>query len=313
MDEATRILVKVAQLYYQENLTQQEIAENLRLSRPKISRLLQQGRDQHIIQINIITPPGNFTEIENRLEKKYGLKEVIVVNITDPDSRTSTLRELGAAAARYLNRIVQDGDFIGFTWGGSLSALADSIIPDNKNNIRVIQMVGGCGEPNTDINAIDIAKRVAIAMNANLTLLPAPGIVETIEVREILMADKSVKQAMEQALKVEVVFVGIGAPGPDSLIIQGNIMTSEEMEKLIDLGAVGDIGLHFFDINGNCICSDVENRVIGAGLNSFRKFPHAVAVAGGNGKLNAILGAIHGKYINTLITDSVTAEKLLVF
>lgn len=313
MDGNTRILLKVAQLYYHESLTQQEIAENLRLSRPKISRLLQQARDQHIVQIKIVTPPENFTELENKLEKKYGLKEVVVVGVKDLESRNSILHELGVAAARYLNRIVQDGDLIGFTWGGSLSALADSIFSENKSKIQIIQMVGGLGEPNTDIHAIDIAKRVAIAMNANLTLLPAPGIVETIEVRDILLADKSVKQAMGLAPKADIVFVGIGAPEPESLIIQANIMSWDEMKQLIDLGAVGDIGLHFFDINGNPIASEVENRVIGAGLTTFRKIPHMVGVAGGNGKLNAILGAIRGKYINTLITDQITAQKLLEF
>ncbi|MCE1255322.1 MAG: sugar-binding transcriptional regulator, partial [Anaerolineae bacterium] len=263
MDEGTRILLKVARLYYQEGLTQQEIADNLRLSRPKISRLLQQARDQQIVQIKIVAPFENFTDLENKLEKKYNLKEVIVVNVKDSDSRSSVSRELGIAAAKYLDRTVQDGDLIGFTWGSSLSVLADSITPENKNNIRVIQMVGGLGEPNTDIHAIDIAKRVAIVMNANLTLLPAPGIVGSVEVRQILLADRSVKQAMELAPQADIVFVGIGAPEPNSLIVQGNIMSWDEMKHLIDLGAVGDIGLHFFDIQGNQILSEVEDRVIG--------------------------------------------------
>jgi DNA-binding transcriptional regulator LsrR (DeoR family) len=311
LDENTRILIKVSQLYYRENLTQQMIAENLRLSRPKVSRLLQQAKDQHIVQIIIVEPPENFTELENKLEKKYGLKEVNIVCVKNTGSRDLTLHELGVAAAQYLNRIVQDDDLIGFTWGGSLAALADSIIPENKNNIRVIQMVGGLGEPNTDINAIDIAKRIAVAMNAKLTLLPAPGIVATKEVREILLAEKSVQQAMELAPKAEIVFVGIGVPGPDSLIIQGNIMSWNEMQHLINLGAVGDIGLNYFDINGNPIISEEGNRVIGAGLPTFKKIPHMIGLAGGNGKVNAILGAIRGGYINTLITDQNTARALL--
>ena len=311
MDENFRILLKVAQLYYQDNLTQQEIAENLRISRPKVSRLLQQAREQNIVQINIISPSDDFTDIENKLEKKFDLKEVVIANVTEITSQVAIRRELGAAAARYLHRLVQDGDLIGFTWGGSLSALADSIIPENKDNIHTIQMVGGLGEPDADIHVIDIVKRAAIALNATLILIPAPGIVETIEAHKILLADKSIKQALDLAPKADIAFVGIGAPSPDSMIVQGSIMTQAEMKQLIDLGAVGDIGLRFFDIHGNPVLSDVENRVIGASLATFRKIPHTVGVAGGVEKLDAIQGAIRGKYINTLITDQNTAQLLL--
>lgn len=311
MDENFRILLKIAQLYYQDNLTQQEIAENLRISRPKVSRLLQQAREQNIVQINIFSPSEDYTELENKLEKKYGLREVMITHVEDFSSRAAIMRELGTAGAKFLHRMLQDGDLIGFTWGGSLSALANSIIPENKNNIHTIQMVGGLGELDADVHVIDIVKRAAIALNATLILLPAPGIVETIEAHKILMADKSIKQTLELAPKADIVFVGIGAPGPDSMMVSGNIMSQAEMKQVIDLGAVGDIALRFFDIHGNPISSDVENRVIGANLSTFRKIPHTVGVAGGSEKTNAILGAIRGKYINTLITDQYTAQLLL--
>lgn len=311
MDENIRILLKVAQLYYQDNLTQQEISENLRLSRSKVSRVLQQAREQNIVQINIFSPSEDYTDLENKLEKKYGLKEVVITFVPEINSQVVIRRELGTAAARYLHRLIQDGDLIGFTWGGSLSALADSIIPENKDNIHTIQMVGGLGEPDADIHVIDIVKRAAIALNATLILIPAPGIVETIEAHKILLADKSIKQALDLAPKADIAFVGIGAPSTDSMIVQGNIMTQAEMTQLISVGAVGDIGLRFFDILGNPILSDVDNRIIGASLTTFQKIPHMVGVAGGVEKLNAILGAIRGKFINTLITDQNTAQQLL--
>lgn len=311
MDENIRILLKVAQLYYQDNFTQQEIAENLRISRSKVSRVLQQAREQNIVQISIFSPSEDYTNLENKLEKKYGLKEVVIAFIPEINSQAAIRRGLGTAAARYLHRLIQDGDLIGFTWGGSLSALADSIIPENKDNIQTVQLVGGLGEPDTDIHVIDIVKRAAIALNATMILIPAPGIVETIEAHKILLADKSIKQALDLAPKADIAFVGIGAPSTDSMIVQGGIMTEDEMTHLISIGVVGDIGLRFFDILGNPILSDVDNRIIGASLATFRKISHTVGVAGGVEKLKAILGAIRGKYINTLITDQNTAQQLL--
>jgi len=311
MDENFRILLKVAQLYYKENLTQQEIAKNLRISRPKVSRLLQQAREQHIVQINIFPPAEDFTELENELEKKFGLREVIVTRVDNIDQRASVLLELGTAASKYLHRIIQDEDLIGFTWGETLSTMANLVNQENKMNISILQMVGGLGDPDKDIHVVDIVRRVAVSMNAKMILLPAPGIVETDEAHKILLADKSIKQALDLAPKVDIAFAGIGVPGLSSMIVTGNIMSKDEMQRLIDLGAVGDIGLRFFDIEGNPILFDVENRVIGASLATFRKIPHSVGVAGGHDKLNAILGAIRGKYINTLITDHFTAQQLL--
>jgi DNA-binding transcriptional regulator LsrR (DeoR family) len=311
LDENLRIMLKVSQLYYQDNLTQQEIAENLRISRPKVSRLLQQAREQNIVQICINAPTDDYTELETKLEKKYGLKEVFVTYVHNTNSTEEIMRELGRAAAKHLHRLIQDGDLIGFTWGGTLSAMVDSIMPESKENIQTLQLVGGLGDPAAGINVVDIVRRAAITLNATLVLLPAPGIVETVEAHKILMSDRSIKLALDMAPKADIAYAGIGAPSLDSIIVTGNIMSQEEMQHVIDQGAVGDIGLRFFDIQGNPILSDVQNRVIGANLATFHKIPCTVGIAGGQEKLNAILGAIRGKYINTLITDNNTAQLLL--
>lgn len=311
MDEYTRILLKVAKLYYQDNFTQQEIGEKLCLSRPKVSRMLQQAREQNIVQIRIFPPSEDFTELEINLERKFGLKEVVVACVDDYDSETSVMRELGIAAAKFLHRIVQDNVLIGFTWGGFLSAMSDAIIPENKNNLRIIQMVGGLGEPDTDIHAIDIVKRAAITLNAKLILLPAPGIVETGEVHRILLSEKTIKYALDLLPEADIAFVGIEAPGLNSMVVQGNVIDPDEMEQLIKSGAVGDIGLRFFDIQGNPIECELADRVIGASLPDLRKIPQTVGVAGGREKLDAILGAVRGNYINTLVTDQRTARQLL--
>lgn len=308
----TRLLVKVARLYYEQNLTQQEIAVLLRLSRPKVSRLLQQARDEHIVQISIIAPSGVFADLERELEQRYGLKEAIVVE-TSPDERAAGIaRTLGSAAAEYLTRTVQDGDTIAVSWGVTVASTVDALPATPRHGVRVVQLIGGLGEPSAEVHATGLASRVAQAFGASLTLLPAPGIVGSAQVRQILLGDPHINQAITQAAAANIVLVGIGAPTPEAVLLRdGDIISWDEVRGLTDRGAVGDIALRFFTAQGEPVSSEIDERVIGLDLATLRSRPHVVGVAGGPAKLAPILGAVRGKLINVLVTDQHTAERLL--
>ena len=80
---------------------------------------------------------------------------------------------------------------------------------------------------------------------------------------------------------------------------------------LLKNGVVGDIALRFFDAQGQPVHSEIDNRVIGITLDQLQRTRRVVGIAGGPTKFQAVLGALRGKLINVLITDSVTAERLL--
>jgi DNA-binding transcriptional regulator LsrR (DeoR family) len=238
--------------------------------------------------------------------------EALVVDVTEPGSGAAVARELGQAAAAFFRRAVQDGDVIGLTWGATLAGMVDHLQPEKKQRVMVAQMVGGLGEPSSETHATDLARRVSLALDATLNLLPAPGIVNSVEVARLLRADRHIAQSLEAASRSNIAFVGIGAPGAGSVLTRDeSIISREEVKRLVAMGAVGDIGLHFFDAAGGPILSDVEDRVIGVGLDVIRSLPRVVGIAGGTGKVAAVLGALRGKFINTLVTDVETARRLL--
>ena len=72
-----RMLYKIAHAYYEAGRTQQDIAKQFGLSRIKVSRLLAKARTDGIVTIGLQPPPSGMTDIEQRLEKKYGLEEVL--------------------------------------------------------------------------------------------------------------------------------------------------------------------------------------------------------------------------------------------
>jgi len=312
IDESQRIALKVAQLYYENELTQDEISKKLRLSRPKVSRLLQEVRDAGFVKITIASLPGSHTNLEHQLEARYGLLDVLVIEVSQPDSYPITARELGAAAAYYLSRIVADGDTIGLTWGLSLASMVENLRPEKKKNITVTQLVGGLGEPAAETHANEIAQRLAMNFKANLQIIPSPGIVKNIDLAQYLRTEPYVAQILQKITQVNLAFVGIGALKRGSLLMQDErIVTWKDVQPLIEKGAVGDIGLHFFDKMGNILYSEIEQRLIGAKAENYRQIDRVVGVAGGKEKYLSILGGIRSRMINTLITDVETAQRLL--
>jgi DNA-binding transcriptional regulator LsrR (DeoR family) len=307
-----RLLVKVSKMYYEAGLSQDDIILRLNLSRSKISRLLQQARDEGIVQITVTTPKHLFSELETRLEKLFGLYEALVVETHAGDSQENIIRELGIAAAGYLERSVSATTTLGISWGSTLHGMVAALHSNRLPNTKVVQIIGGLGQPEAEVHATDLCHRLARLLGSQLTLLPAPGIVATEQAREVLLTDLYVQRAMEMFNHLDLVFVGIGAPTPESLLIRdGSILSQAELDGLLQKGLVGDIALRFFDAQGQPVQSEIDQRVIGITLNQIKRTRRVVGIAGGPEKTPAILGALRGKLINVLITDSVNAEKLL--
>jgi DNA-binding transcriptional regulator LsrR (DeoR family) len=106
--------------------------------------------------------------------------------------------------------------------------------------------------------------------------------------------------------------MGIGSVEPSRLLLSsGNVFTAEELAMLQERGAVGDICLRFFDPDGNPVITPLNERVISLKLEQLRRARRSVGVAGGPRKVNAIRGAIKGGWINVLITDHLTAHRLM--
>jgi DNA-binding transcriptional regulator LsrR (DeoR family) len=308
--EEQRLLVKVSKMYYEEGLSQEDIILRLNLSRSKISRLLQQARDEGIVQITVNTPKHLFSKLETRLEKLFGLYEAIVVETHAGESQENIIRELGIAAAGYLERSVETTTTIGISWGSTLHGMVAALHSNRLPKTKVIQIIGGLGQPEAEVHATDLCHRLARSLGSQLTLLPAPGIVSTEQARDVLLADLFIQRAMSMFDHLDIAFVGIGTPAPESLL--SSILSSTELEALLQNGAVGDIALRFFDIQGQPVQSEIDQRVIGITFAQLKRARRVVGISGGAEKFQSVLGALRGKLINVLITDSVTAEKLLL-
>ncbi len=312
-EEQLRLMTKVARLYHEHGVRQPEIARRLHVSQARVSRLLKQAELEGIVRTTVVVPEGVQTALEEQLEARYGLREAVVVEVLD-ETEAGIIRDLGTATARYLEASLTGGDVVGISsWSATLLAAVDAMRPLPKAGAeRAVQLFGGVGNPAAEAHAARLTQRFADLTGAQPTFLLAPGIATSVDAREALLRDRFVGEALDGLTEVTLALVGIGALEPSSLLqSSGNIFSERELAALGKQGAVGDICLRFFDAEGRHVSSDVDRRVIGVTLDQLREADRCVGIAGGERKYAAILGALKGRWINVLITDRGTAERVL--
>lgn len=307
-----RLLAKVARMYYQHGLTQSEITNRLNVHQSTVSRLLKRAEKEGIVRISLTVPSGTHPDVEEALQAAFGLREAIVVDSVSDEEQI--VRDLGAAAAFYVETTVRSTDVIGISsWSAALLAMVEAMHPNTRSQgARVLQILGGVGNPDAEAHATLLTRRLANLIAGTATLLPAPGVVGSAEARRVLLRDPFVQEATALFNSVTLALVGIGAIAPSKMLAaSGNIFAPQELDLLRSRGAVGDICLHFFDAAGKPVATPLDDRVISMNLQQLRQVKRVVGIAGGSRKTEAIRSALRGRLVNVLITDRGTAERLL--
>lgn len=308
-----RLISRISRMYYELEIKQSEISRQLGISQASVSRFLERAKDEGIVRISVTIPAGVNSELEETLIHQYKLRDAIIVDCYSDTDESIINRDIGAAAAYYLETAINHNEVIGISsWSSALLALVDAFHSVQKrNNIRVIQILGGVGNPTAEAHANRLTSRLAGLVSGEAVFLPVPGILGSGNSLKVLEQDPYVQNAIQMFDEVTLALVGIGALQPSNLLkASGNIFTDEELALLSSKGAVGDALLRFFDIQGRAVQTELSDRVFSMKLEQLQKVERAIGVAGGVRKRAAILGALRGRYINILITDKCTAQWL---
>lgn len=313
LNEERRLLARVAYLYYSQRQTQTAIAQQLDLSQATVSRMLKRAEEEGIVRISVNMPTGVYTDLEDALCDHYGLKQAIVVHCDD-ENEDSIYHHIGSAAAYYVETTIGKQEIIGLSsWSATLLAMVDTLHPLAKSSgAKVVQILGGVGNPSAEIYATRITERFTRLLHGEAVYLPAPGVVTSAQLRDELMNNTFVRQAVALFDQITLALVGIGSIEPSKLLAQsGNIFSEDELNLLRENGAIGDICLRFFNADGQPVITPLDERVISMNLHQLKQVRRTVGIAGGKRKVDAIRGALVGGYINVLITDHHTAGQLL--
>ncbi|MEW9672116.1 sugar-binding transcriptional regulator [Ammoniphilus sp. 3BR4] len=309
MQDRDGLLTKVAYMYYIDNLSQQEIATQLDLSRAKVSRMIQEAKDRGIVEIKIHPAHSRCYELERILKGKYGISEALVAPVYSTKEE-SILKSLGKLGAEYIYQNVKEGMTIGCSMGRTLSQLANAFQSKVKVACNVVPISGGLGNINPEIHANEICRRLAESLGGTVFPLYAPAIVSSEEIKDAIMQDSMIEQVLEKATNADITIVSVGVVSSSTFLDIGSI-TEQEAMQLEREGVVGDIASWFFGATGEILDLDFHKRVVGPNFYEIRNGSKVILVAGTQSKRDVIAAALRGKLVDTLITDENVAKYLI--
>lgn len=303
------LLARIASMYYLENMTQETIARQLGLSRPKVQRLLQRARDEGIVEIRVHAIPLLNLDLEAKLKETFHLRHAIVAtSYPDPQSQRASVAR---AAAGFLERTLRDGMIIAVGMGRNTGEIPNFFRPHRSIACTFVSAMGGSPNMGARVNPNEICRALATRSGGRAESLYAPAYVESAEVRDTLLQQQAVRQILQTATQADLALVGIGGTDEGCTLVRSGCFSVEEIRQLRHTTAVGDILGNYFDINGRVIQSNLYGRLVGLTLDDLHHIETVVAVVSEADKPLAILGALRTGVVDVLVVDVENAQTVL--
>jgi DNA-binding transcriptional regulator LsrR (DeoR family) len=245
-----RLMIKVCDMYYNQECSQQKIATELNLSRPTVSRLLSSARDQGVVRITISDLDDiRYWELEREIERSLGLVEVLITDSSEDADETNDL--IGKMAGRYIEKKIKNGNIVGVSMGRTLHQMVTHVRKPEASDVVFVPLIGGMGQLQTQLHANSIAEDLAQVYGGTFIPFHAPARVSSRKMRDELMKEESLAGAVNMMKHLDMALVGIGYPNEYSSITATGYFDEGSIEELKKRKVAGDICMQFFDENGS--------------------------------------------------------------
>lgn len=297
-----------AWLYYVDQLTQSAIASRLGVSRASIVNYLQEARERGLVTIRMDTEVAGRTALALRLREAHGLEGALII---PADGGGPITPRLGEAGARARGGLVRDGDTLGVAWGQTMLAMAETIhLPAPRERLTVVQ-VSGSSTADAHFSPELCTSLLARRVGARCINLLAPAVLSTRALKRTIMAEPVLVRQFELIHSANIIVFGVGDVGPSSTMRRSGIATEAEADAYVARGAVAVVIGRFIDGAGQAVTGELDDRMVGIELSDLKQVPVRLCVAGGPAKLEAIRATLQGGYASHLVTDDVTARRLV--
>ncbi|EOL44433.1 sugar-binding transcriptional regulator [Enterococcus caccae] len=311
ISEDRRKMLKIVTMYYEQGLTQAIIARKMGISRPVISKILQQAKESGIVSISIKDESAYAVELGLRIETKYQLDDVIVIPTNEQKQPQTIKREVSQIAAFYLKERLEIGMNIGLSWGTTLADMIDEMPYCSFPTINVSPLVGGISSEHLYFDTNHLVFRLAEKLNSRCQYFYAPALAESIELADVLNKTNLVGNALEQAKKVDFAIIGVGNPNESSTWKQLGYIEEKELQIIKETGVKGDAVASLFDKNGQTVNNEISKRMLGIKVEDLVNIPDLMIIGCGKEKAESIKPLLVGKCCTILVVDQTIAEALL--
>jgi deoxyribonucleoside regulator len=307
-----QFLADVARAYYEQHMTQEEIAGLHGVSRSQVSRYLQEAYDREIVQIRITLPESRDTALERSLTDRFPhLREAVVAG-SFSELEAARRRAVARATARLLARRVTSSMTVCFGAGRTLADAVALLEPGPRRNVVVVQAMGNAGHEGLEIDYNAIAQAAATAFGGRAYQINAPAIVgPSARASDLEASSTQIAESLRIARSADMYVLGIGSMSTDVIYVKTGLIAASELEALRDAGAVGDMCGNFYDARGRACPGPFADRLVGIRLADLRRASTVIACASGAEKVPAIAGALEGRLATALVTDEHTARGVL--
>lgn len=303
------LLARIAHRSYVDGRTQEEIGQEFGLSRPKVQRLLERARTSGVVEIHIEAPAGLNLDLEARLVAAFGLADAIVSsNRPDADTQRAAVAR---SAAKYLERRLAGGDVVAVGHGRDTGEVPRFFRPAGTLDVVFASAMGGSPRVDTPTNPNDICRALADKCGGRAESLFAPAYVESADMRDRLLEQEAVASTLAIAARANVALIGIGGTDDDCTMVRSGCLSLDEIARLREQGAVGDVLGNYVDVHGALIAAPHSDRLIALSIDDLRRIRTVIAVASEPEKTLAILGALRAGIVDVLIVDEANATAVI--
>jgi deoxyribonucleoside regulator len=310
-DARPEYLARIASLYYDQRKTQQEVADEVGITRSTVSRLLTEAQDKGIVEHIVHYPWRTSPGLEKELTSSFQLRDAIVLTRQNK-TYDEMLTGVGYLGGQYFLKVLRRNSRVGVSWGTGLHELIKALRPISRSDVEIIQLIGGTGsETGSQIGPL-LAPMLANTLGCVCRYIHAPLIMESQAGRDTLMQEKSIRETLQYAETCNIALVGIGTTDPQYYNpYKLGYISEQELVEIKEKGGVGSTCGELYNINGELLDIDINRRIVGIGLETLSKMEYVIGVAGGTPKAEAILGALNGRIVNVLVTDDHAARAIL--
>jgi DNA-binding transcriptional regulator LsrR (DeoR family) len=308
-EEKLDLAARAAWLYYIAKNTQQEIAQKLQISRPAAQRLVALALERGIVKVRVHHKVTTCLEMATALRERYGLALCEVVP-SNRDSAEQVLKKIAVAGAQVMEFYLREPPpkIVALSSGRTMKAVIDELPALPRPQHRLVSLVGAIAHDGSS-NPYDVALRTAEKTSSKYFLMPAPLLADSPEERNQWCHHRLYRVVETLARQADVAFVGIGEMGIGCPMHRDGYITETEVKELVEAGAVGETLGWAFDRSGEPVRASIHARVTSIKLQRPAKTP-VIAFAAGESKVEAVLGALRGYWINGLVTDETCARMI---
>lgn len=306
------LMVKVAQMYYNDGMKQEEIAGSLSISRSLISMILTEAKEAGIIQITVRDPLNNNKELADTFLRRFNLNNCVIIPTAVQDA--DTLRKLVVQRAVEVFNNEVDGGTVGLAWGRTCYQFVDSYkANEEKAGFSIIPLIGGSNQTAGYFQLNEMVRLFAKKLNGNPYFIHAPALTASISEKDLYMNSSGMRLVSEKWESLDAIVCSVGTlPKKDAKDRETYIGEFEIFKKDKTL-AVGDMCARYFSINGEFVKDEYYDRLISIPIECLKRAKKVICMASGSEKSVAIVGALRTGIVGTFVCDEQTASDVIKF